>query len=78
MPTRSAELRSQAANFANQIQRVLNTTITSGITIGSARMEDDDRYGVGLGLSDRNPFDPKLMPLTISRKDAELYLFAHY
>lgn len=70
-------LSKQAKQFADDLSRLLNNTITDGIKLSAAKLSDD-RYTIGRNLSDRNPLDPDLVALTTSKKKAELYLFASH
>ncbi len=70
-------LPKQAKKFADDLSRLLNQTIANGIKLSSA-MLSGDRYAIGRNLTDKNPLDPDLIPLTISQRKAELYLFASH
>lgn len=70
-------LPKQAKKFAEDLSRLLNQTIANGIKLSSA-MLSGDRYAIGRNLTDKNPLDPDLIPLTISQRKAELYLFASH
>ena len=70
-------LSKQAKQFADDLSRLLNNTITDGIKLSAAKLSDD-RYTIGRNLSDKNPLDPDLVALTTSQKKAELYLFASH
>lgn len=70
-------LHKQAKQFAEDLSKLLNNTISDGVKLSAAKLSDG-RYAIGRNLSDRNPLEPDLVALTTSKKKPELYLFASH
>lgn len=68
-------LSKQVREFTQDLTDLLNSTVTQGIRISSARV-NEHKYLVGCGITDKNPFRPNLIGLTTGNKPAHLYLFA--
>ena len=71
-------LQSEAREFAQELAHMLNTTITDGITLSVVQTYADSvrQFTIGHGLSKDNPFKPSLIPLTVTKRKALLYLYA--
>lgn len=73
-------LERKAREFAKELARLLNTTVADGVTLSAVQVQrgDDTLYAIGHGLSKSNPHRPGLIPLTIDRSEASLYLYAFH
>ena len=69
------QLTARVREFADDLTRLLNSTVTHGIRISSAEV-DPTKYRIGCGITDKNPLRPELVGLTTGKKPAQLYLFA--
>ena len=68
------DLLQQAFDFADgSLADLLNRTITHGIKISVALLEDDGRCIIGNGIT-RKKLIPQIIPLTIDAKQPRAYL----
>jgi hypothetical protein len=71
---KKADLHTQATEFARKsLENLLNRTITKGIPIGAARLEDG-RSVVGYGVSKHHLY-PSPIPITVSAAEPRCYLY---
>ena len=69
-------LEAQARRFAQNLTDLLNNTVTHGVRISAAKV-DDSKYTIGRNLNKTNPLSPDLIGLTIGQKKPRLFLFAY-
>ena len=73
-------LQSGARKFAQELAHMLNSTVTDGITLSVVQLYAGSvrQFAIGYELSKSNPYRPSLIPLTVTKRDALLYLYAFH